>query len=130
MKKKFANAIIYQSELRNVFVDGKNFILGNRVIWGKFIKNDLFQKTLIYIGKEFTDDYIYDAEDTLMVIGIYHLANSYYIMKEPGYFHSRDEKKDRFPLLNKTVCKINNKVKSFGWFKYFQFLVDKSSKYY
>ena len=86
MKKKFANAIIYQSELRNVFVDGKNFILGNRVIWGKFIKNDLFQKTLIYIGKEFTDDYNNDAEDTLVAIGIYHLANSYYIMKEPGYF--------------------------------------------
>ena len=95
MKKKFANAIIYQSELRNVFVDGKNFILGNRVIWGKFIKNDLLQKTLIYIGKEFTDDYNNDAEDTLVAIGIYHLANSYYIMKEPGYFHSRDEKKDR-----------------------------------
>jgi len=83
---------------------------------------------LIYIGKEFTDDYINDAEDTLMAIGIYHLSNSYYIMKEPGYFHSIEEKKDRFPLLNKTVCKINNKVKKFGWFKYYKFLVDKSSK--
>ena len=83
---------------------------------------------MIYIGKEFTDDYNNDAEDTLVAIGIYHLANSYYIMKEPGYFHSIEEKKDRFPLLNKTVCKINNKVKSFGWFKYYKFLVDKSSK--
>ena len=96
--------------------------MGNRVIWGKFIKNDLFKKTLIYIGKEFTDDYINDAEDTLMARGVYHLANSYYIMKELGYFHPRDEKKYRFPMSNNKVCKINNKVKGFGWFKYYQFL--------
>ena len=37
-------------------------------------------------------------------------------------------KKNRFPLLNKTVYKINNKVKRFGWYKYYQFLVDKSAK--
>ena len=49
-------------------------------------------------------------------------------MKEPGYVYSYDEKKNKFPLINKTVCKINNKVKRFGWYKYFQFLVDKNSK--
>ena len=38
------------------------------------------------------------------------------------------KKKNKFPLINKTVCKINNKVKRFGWYKYFQFLVDKNSK--
>ena len=26
------------------------------------------------------------------------------------------------------MCEINNKVKKFGWFKYYKFLVDKSSK--
>ena len=83
---------------------------------------------MIYLGEEFTDDYINEAEDTLMAIALYHLANSYYLMKEPGYAYSLDEKQNRFPLINKTVCKINNKVKRFGWYKYYKFLVDKSSK--
>jgi len=127
-KKDFIDLIIYQPELRDKFINRKNLCFDNRVIWGKFIKKDLFQKLLIYLGKEYTDDYINEAEDILMAISLYHLANSYYIMKQPGYIYSFDEKKNKFPLINKKVCKINNKVKGFGFYKFYQFLVDKSSK--
>ena len=127
-KKEFIDVIIYQPELRDKFINRKNLCFDNRVIWGKFIRNDLFKELLIYLGKEYTDDYINEAEDTIMAVGLYHLANSYYILKEPGYVYSFEEKKNKFPLINKTVCKINNKVKRFGWYKYFQFLVDKNSK--
>ena len=126
-KKNFTNVIIYQPELRDKFINKKNFISENRVIWGKFIKQGLFKNVLLYLGKEYTDDYINEAEDTLMTIGLLHLANSYYLMKEPGYVYSLDEKKNRFPLLKNKVCKINNKLKGFGWYKYYKFLVDKSS---
>ena len=63
---------------------------------GKIHKKWFISKKNWYIGKEFTDDYINDAEDTLVAIGIYHLANSYYIMKEPGYVYSFEEKKINF----------------------------------
>ena len=46
-EKNLTDAIIHQPELRNIFINRTNFRIDNRVIWGKFIKNDLFQKTLI-----------------------------------------------------------------------------------
>ena len=80
--------IIYQPELRVKFFSKKGkdkYALINRVIWGKFIKKSLFKKLLNYIGSEYVDDYINIAEDTIMAVGIYHIANSYYVMKEIGY---------------------------------------------
>ena len=126
-KKNFTNVIIYQPELRDKFINKKYFYSENRVIWGKLIKQGLFKNVLLYLGKEITDDYINEAEDTIMAIGLFHLANSYYIMREPGYVYTSGEKKNRFPLLNNKVCKINNKIKGFGWYKYYKFLVDKCS---
>ena len=121
--------IIYQPELRNIFIQKvpyiSKFIFSNRVIWGKLIKNELFQKLLIYIGPELTDDYNNEAEDTLMVIGLLHLAKSYYVMKEMGYYYSNDEKSGRYPHLDNKICKVSDKIKEFGWYKYFKFLVDK-----
>ena len=124
--------IIYQPELRNIFIKKvsylSKFIFSNRVIWGKLIKNELCQKLLVYIGPELTNDYINEAEDTLMVIGLFHLAKSYYVMKEIGYYYSMDEKKDRFKKNKSKICKSSNKIKNFGWYKYYKFLVDKHNK--
>ena len=124
--------IIYQPELRTKFMieinDRKDYVLLNRAIWGKLIKNKLFQKILKYMGPEFTEDYINEAEDTFMAISVSHLAKSYYIMKEFGYYYSKDEKKNKFPKMENKVCKVNNKIKGFGWYKYYKFLVDKKSK--
>ena len=124
--------IIYQPELRTKFMieinDRKDYVLLNRAIWGKLIKNKLFQKILKYMGPEYTEDYINEAEDTFMAISVSHLAKSYYIMKEFGYYYSKDEKKNKFPKMENKVCKVNNKIKGFGWYKYYKFLVDKKSK--
>ena len=117
--------IIYQPELRHKFI---NKIFRNRVIWGKLIKNELFKKILNYLGSEFTDDYINEAEDTFMAISLFHLAKSYYVMKEIGYYYSKDEKKISFTKANNIICKTNNKIKNFGWYKYYKFLVDKNNK--
>ena len=122
LKKK--SKIIYQPELRYVFMN-KQYI--NRVIWGKLLKKELFKKILTYLGPEYTDDYNNEAEDTIMTISLFHLAKSYYIMKEIGYYYSRDEKNNSFPKKNKK-CKENNKIKNFGWYKYYKFLIEKSNK--
>ena len=48
-------------------------------------------------------------------------------MKEMGYYYSFDEKKNIYKN-NSKICKINNKIKNFGWYKYYKFLVDKHNK--
>ena len=83
---------------------------------------------LKYIGTEFTDDYINEAEDLIMAVGIFHVAKSYYIMKEMGYYNSYDEKIKDIPKTNKRICKVNNKLKKFGLFKLYKFMVDKNNK--
>jgi hypothetical protein len=100
--------------------------LRNRQICGKFIKNELFQKTLNYIGKNYTEDYINVAEDTIMAIGIYHLANSYYLAKEMGYLYSFDPKVKDFPKVKNKICKVTDKIKGFDSMKYSKFLVEKA----
>ena len=122
--------IIYQPELKTKFVvtnDNINYVISNRLIWGKFIKREIFKKILTFIGTEYTDDYINEAEDTFMTISLFHLAKSYYIMKEFGYYYSKDEKIKDIPQTNNKICKTNNKLKNFGWYKYYKFLIEKKS---
>ena len=59
----------------------------------KYIINLLFIEVLNYLGNEIVEDYNNFAEDTLMLVGIFHLAKSYYVMKEIGYYYSFKEKK-------------------------------------
>ncbi len=121
--------IIFQPELRHkfIFINSKyHMYLRNRQICGKFIKNELFQKALNYIGKNYTEDYINVAEDTIMAIGIYHLANSYYLAKEMGYLYSFDPKVKDFPRVSNKVCKVTDKIKGFDPMKYSKFLVEKA----
>ena len=123
--------IIYQPELRTKFICinetfPDDFI--NRAIWGKLIRATIFKKMLKRIGVEYTDDYINFAEDTIMVVSLFHLANSYYLMKEIGYLYSLDQKKIESPKLKNKICKSVDKIKDFDFFKFLKFLVDKTEK--
>jgi len=58
-----------------------------------------------------------------MVFSLLHLANSYYLMKELGYFYNLDDKRKEFSKLKNKVCKSNNKIKDLSPFKFLKFLV-------
>ena len=122
--------IIYQPELRTKFFYIKENdsirAIQSRCIWGKLIKNKIFQKALINIGKKYTDDYILTYEDTIMVVAIYQIAQSYFLMKQVGYYYSRDELKYRLPIKKNKKCKPNGKIKDIGQVKLLQFLVEKT----
>ena len=95
--------IIYQPELRKIFINiNKSPKVGftNRAIWGKFVKNEIFQKMLEYIGIEYANDYITFAEDTLMMIALIRVANSYYFTKELGYHYNFEESKHNSKVNN------------------------------
>ena len=85
---------------------------------------------LNYIGVEYTEDFINYAEDTIMAISLFHLANNYYLMKEPGYLYTFSEKGKEFPKLKNKICKVNNKLKNFDKFKFAKFLIDKTGNNY
>ena len=121
--------ILYQPELKEKFfqkIDKNRYYLMNRVIWAKLIKRKVFKQLLDYIGSEYVDDYINEAEDTLMAVGLFNFAKSYYVMKEVGYYYSSEGKKQAKIIENK-VCKVNNKLKKMGFFKYLKFLIEHTS---
>ena len=76
--------IILQPELRNKFFyvneNNKSWGILCRTIWGKLIKNEIFQKTLKQLGK-YADDFIIVYEDTMISTTLYQIAQSYYLFK-------------------------------------------------
>ena len=122
--------IVYQPELRTKFFYTKenDSIRGiqSRNIWGKFIKNKIFQKALINIGPKYTEDYILTYEDTIMSVAIYQVAQSYYLMKQVGYYYSRDEFSNRLPFQKNKKCKPNGKRNKIGQLKLLEFLHEKT----
>ena len=124
-----ASHIIRQPELKTKMLDqignSNDYTLFNRVIWGKFIENKLFQNAIKFITPEFTDDFSNKAEDTVMAWGIFYLAKSYYITSELGYYCSYDEKGNKFPKLENKVCQINNQITNLGFYKYYKYVIDK-----
>ena len=121
--------IIYQPELRTKFISliDSNDVRGtpNRNICGKFIKATLFKKVVKYIGIKYTEDFINDYEDTLMVIALLQLARSLYLMKERGYYYTHDECQSS-KLIKGKKCKENKKNIGMDPIKYLNFLIDKT----
>jgi len=122
--------IVYQPELRTKFFviinDDKVRAIQSRSIWAKIIKTEVFKEALKYIGIKYTDDYISSYEDTILFVGILHIAKSYYYLKEIGYYYSGDESRSLFPKLKNKVCYPNNKIKDMGHIKLLHFLLDKT----
>ena len=110
--KNLKNRIIYQPELTFKFVDlveGDSINgFSNRCIWGKLIKNDVFRKVVEFIGPKYTEDYLLDYEDTIMVVALFRVAKSYYYMQELGYYKSKGECENPFPILENKKCKSKN----------------------
>ena len=123
--------IIYQPELRNIFIDINNNFpddFKNRAIWSKLVRKEVFLNMLEYIGTEFSDDYIIWGEDTLMVVALVRTANSYYFIKEYGYYRNVGPNRRISSKIKNKVCKSNGKIRDFSFFKFLKFLVAKAGK--
>ena len=120
--------IILQPELRNKFFyvneNNKSWGILCRTIWGKLIKNEIFQKTLKKLGK-YADDFIIVYEDTMITTTLYQIAQSYYLFKEAGYYYSRDDFAGKFPFLPNKKCIIRDKPnKGLDSLKFLNYLYD------
>lgn len=123
--------IIYQPELKYKFIkirskEGQWSYL-NRNICSKLVRNILFKKVLDYIGPSYTEAYISIFEDTIMSVSLFFLSNSYYLMKESGYYRTKGECEEKSSEKKENKCrtvvhKVNIKSDSM---KYIYFLSEK-----
>jgi len=122
--------IVYQPELKNKFIifkDQEDFrAIKCRTLWGKIVKNDIFQKALDNIPDKYLYDYILGFEDTMITVSLYQVAQSYYCLRQPGYYYTFDERRNRYPLSKNKKCKVKEGiVKGIDHIKFLQFLLDK-----
>jgi len=119
--------IIYQPELRTKFFTLTPYIiLENRSICSKIIKNKILKKVLNRIGPKYTEDYIITYEDTIMVFTLFQIANSYYYLKEEGYYYSKDDKIKNFSGKSNNPEKNEKIIKGMDPVKFLQFLIEKT----
>ena len=120
--------IIYQPELRTKFFyisDNYRYrAIQNRNICGKIIKTEILRKVINNIGPKYSEDYIIDYEDTIMVVSLFQVSKSYYFMKQNGYYYSKDKKKKT--KLKVCKCKTINSIRGMDQVKLLQFLIEKT----
>ena len=130
-KFKDIQGIIYQPKLRTKFFrinekSDKFRPIISRNIWGKIIKKEIFKNSIENIGTKYTDDYIIDYEDTMMLVSIYQKARSYYLMRQAGLYYPRDDKRGKYPFLKRKICKKrHNAITGLDGLKFVHFLTDK-----
>jgi len=128
---KYVNGIIYQPELKTIFFrvneeNDKYRPITCRNIWGKIVKNEIFKKAIDNIGNKYTDDYIRDFEDTMMSVSLYQVAQSFYFMRYPGLYYSKDDKSRKFSFLKNKTCKVRkNIIRGYDSLKFLHFLIEK-----
>ena len=129
--KDIDNKIVYQPELRNKFIIINNKAsfrtIQNRNVCGKIVKNEIFQKAIENIGNKYTEEYMNNYEDTLMAVSLFQIANSYYLLKEKGYYYSRDDKLTTNPFIKKIKCKSKLTLyKGLDQILFLKFLIEKT----
>ena len=127
--KHNSSGIIYQPELRNKFIifsdDDRIRPFRCRTVWGKLIRNELYQKALDNIPKKYLDDYILIYEDAMVTLSLYKIAKNYYNFKHPGYYYTSDEKYKSFPFLpNKTSLIKKGVVRGIDHVKFLDYLLE------
>ena len=127
--KHNSSGIIYQPELRNKFIifsdDDRIRPFRCRTVWGKLIRNELYQKALDNIPKKYLDDYILIYEDAMVTLSLYKIAKNYYNFKHPGYYYTSDEKYNSFPFLpNKTSLIKKGLVRGIDHVKFLDYLLE------
>jgi glycosyltransferase involved in cell wall biosynthesis len=125
------NKITYQPELKTKFIvikkDDYARPIINRSICFKLIKNKIFNEVINIIGTKYTEEYMLNYEDTIMSYILFKVANSYYAMKELGYYYSNKEKQIKVNLNNKCLCKNNNNKRIADPIKFLFFLFEKAN---
>ena len=60
----------------------------------------------------------------MITVSLYHVAQSYYNMNQPGYYYTLDEREGRFPLDKTKKFGQREGIRGYDHLKFLQFLID------
>ena len=117
---KFGKDIIYQPELSNILfhLPGTNKLspIICRNIWNKLIRKNIFIQINNYLGKDYYHKFIISADDMIMNIVSYQIANNYTNVNIPGYLYTI--RKDYIPMSNGNRKSIE--IRAINYLLYFK----------
>ena len=99
--KQLEKKTIYQPKLKSYLFYGKGEL--NRIdssIHNKFIKRDTFIRALNILNKFYLNMYMIFGEDVIMNFSLYSTANSFFFLKQIGYFYIPNTKSITRNLIN------------------------------
>lgn len=122
--------ILYQPELRFKFIqfndDPASRPIKCRNLWGKIIKNEIFQKSIDNIPPKYLNDYINSFESIIITFSLYQSAQNYYCLRQPGYYYSSDEDSKTYPLIKDKKCQTREGIiKEMDHVKFLNYLMEK-----
>ena len=127
--KYLVNKEIYQPQLSSyIFYNGDKLEITDPMISNKFIKRNIVINTLNLINDYFLNQNMIFYEDTLINYILYKIANSFYFLKDLGYYYISNANSSTIGY-KKNEKSVNRLLYSFFLFLKFIFLYTKNNKY-
>ena len=82
---KYKSGIMRNDDVQNVFFYGTT-----RNIWDKFVKREVFLKSIDFMNEKFRSERYTVFSDDAAVFGLFKMAKSYGFLEEVGYFYNWD----------------------------------------
>jgi len=127
--KYLINKDIYQPQLSSyIFYSGGNLEITDPMISNKFIKRNIFIKSMNLIDDFFLNQNMIFYEDTLINYMLYKNSKSFYYLKDLGYYYISNPNSSTIGY-KKNEKRINRLLYSFFLFLKFILLYTKNNKY-
>ena len=78
------NEILYPPKIKNLF-----FNCSDRYLWDKLIKRTVYIKSIEFMVEKYRKERFFIHNDEVTCFGLFKVANSYWLLKEVGYFYNR-----------------------------------------
>ena len=128
--KYLINKDIYQPELSSyIFYSGSNIEIIDPMISNKFVKRNILISALNLINDYFLNQKMIFYEDTLINFMLYKTSNSFYYLKDLGYYYISSPNSSTTIAFNQNEENINKLLYSFFLFLKFILLYTKNNKY-
>ena len=92
---KYKSGILYQPQIKDIF-----YYSITRNIADKFVRRDIFLKSLDLIDEKFRSERFFVHDDDILFFGLIRVANSYGFLENIGYYYRLDNPNSRMKILH------------------------------
>ena len=109
--KYLVNKDIYQPKLSSyMFYHGGNLEITDPMLSNKFIKRNIFIKSINLIDNYFLNQNMIFYEDTLLNYMLYKISKSFYYLKDLGYYYISNPNSTTIGYKNEISFIVQNKM--------------------